>query len=139
VYQRSGLGAVIGSDGSIAYPQYCNWLPFADFTEACQPATPAQIQAMQKAQLSQIAAVNPDLAAQGLALGDQAVQAYQNTNAADYCAYSAAVNNPTLSQMFGTNFANWIQGTDPTTCTQVTPGWIWIGIGIAGLLLLLRR
>jgi hypothetical protein len=138
VYLRKGLGAVIGSDGSIAYPAYCDWLPALFTGDACTPATPQQIANMQTMQLQQVQAVNPSLAAAGQAMGNQAVQGYQAANPADYAGYNAAVTNPMASSLFGTGLVNWFSGIDPTTGLPTIPGWLWI-LAAGAALLMLRR
>ena len=43
-------------------PSWCNWMPFADHFDACQPYTAAELRAMTHQDLKQIRRVNPALA-----------------------------------------------------------------------------
>ncbi len=151
---RRGLGAVWSADGtSFSYPSQCAYnavtdplglqMLFAQFSSDCAPPTPAQLIAMQQAQLLKVAAVNPDLAAQGVAAGSAAAAALAKTdpNAADYYAYQA---NPLSEAILGPTATNWIYGIDPTNInpnndqpnpTPSIPGWVWIaGVGLLALL-----
>lgn len=138
-----GFGAVVSADGTdITYPWYCNFLPALISGDECDPATQAQLTAMQTAQLAQVAAVNPALAAQGIAAGNSATAALMNSDPSDAAAYNAAVNSPTLSSIFGTDITNWATGTNPNTNQPTNLGlgninwWLVGGIGVAVLLFL---
>lgn len=112
MYRRSvGFGAVISADGTdFSYPPQCSydWVSdplgiqylAAQFSSDCAPPTPAQLQAMQVAQLAKIAAVNPALAASGLQAGDAAaagVAALDPSGAANYNLVSNLYNPPPVS------------------------------------------
>jgi len=150
VYSSPGLGQTpadfaatvpapaVSADSGVTYPWYCSFFPVGS---ACQPPSQAQLQAMQQAQLAQIAAINPDLAAAGLQAGDQAVAAYLAQNPSEASDYYAAVNSPVLYSVVGGTAANWLNGIDPSTGLPVSgiPGWIWIAIaGLAALFLVKR-
>lgn len=154
MYRRNGLGAVWTADGtSFSYPDYCSYSfardPFGFATlisdlsdDACQPPTPAQLNAMQRAQLSKIATVNPDAAASGAAAGDAAAAALAKTdpNARDYYAYE---QDPLAETIVGPGATNWFYGIDPTNIDPNTgkpkpstkiPGWVWVaGAGLVAL------
>lgn len=135
-YKRVGLGAVVSPDGTdITYPWYCDFFGggFAELAGSeCAPATPAQLQAMQTAQLAKIAAVNPAAAAASITAGNAATAALANSDPADAAAYTAAVNNPTLSSIFGTDAVNLASGVNPNTGASLTsiPTWLIVG-GVA--------
>ena len=151
-YRYVGLGAVMSADGTdFSYPSYCSYSfatdPFgvmtlvSDLTDpACQPPTPAQLTAMQTAQLAKVAAVNPSAAAAGVVAGNVAVADLAKTdpNAADYYAN---LSSPTLDALLGPTATNWLNGVNPTNIDPTTglpkstsiPGWVWVaGIGAVG-------
>lgn len=138
MYRRRGMGAVWSPDGTdFTFPGYCDYLPALFTGDACMPPTPAQLADMQKKQLAKIAAVNPDLAAQGQAAGDAAVDALKRANPADAAAYQVAIDHPTLASLFGSSIANYLTGTDPDTGKPLAPGTQWMlygGIALAALL-----
>jgi hypothetical protein len=69
--RRSGFGVISKPDGSWETPPgWCNWLPFADFWERCQPPTQAQIDANNMASI-------------GRSMTPENVQQLQQTWAAD--------------------------------------------------------
>lgn len=93
MFKRVGLGAVWTEDGtSFSFPWYCSFAPVgAD----CAVPTSSDIETMARAQLAQIAAVNPDLANAALSQGDAAVAALGQANPIDAASYDAVVNPST--------------------------------------------
>lgn len=104
MYRRVGLGAVWSADGtSFSFPWYCDvvgsWgnsgIPgsqvgiLAGFSDACAPPTQAQLTAMQQAQLTKIAAVNPAAAQASIDAGNQAASAYCLANPQECANYNS--------------------------------------------------
>jgi hypothetical protein len=128
-----GLGAVIAANGDFSYPGWCDWMPFADSFQACQPATPAQIAAsnndLNPATVPNAAALN--------AANSAAAASSMCATFPDQCAgYNAAVNCPTIASMFGTG------SVSQSLCNLSISGnlqWIVVGVAVFALLLLVKR
>src|SRR5579885_3187140 len=85
-------------DGCIRQiPSWCTWAPFADWQSECAPYSDAELHQLSVCQMQKIAAVNPELAQQGIENADAAQRAMEEADPAGACQLNAAVNHPTLS------------------------------------------
>ena len=112
-------------------PTWCSWIPFADFMDTCQPYTNAELHNLSVCSAAQVAAVNPDLAAQGVANADQSQGNAEGLSPADTCQRNAAVNHPTLSGFLGPNLICAIGGGGEQGKSSYTP-YVFIGLALLG-------
>lgn len=145
-----GMGAtVVYTNSETGYrawdvPGWCSYTPFSSFMQTCQPPTPAQISETNMSNMGAAAANNPAVA--------QQIQAISNAPPTDplYCQadpqgcteYGQAINNPTISAIFGTGTVGQAVAGAANLLPSDASSIGWIGIvaialvGVAALSLL---
>jgi hypothetical protein len=123
-------------------PDWCNWAPFADFFDVCQPKSEAQLEAEHYQDLAKIRAVNP-------ALADAAMQRAREITAIDRAAgrtshWDAATNCPLIYKTaphlaIALGCSEGGQDPDLRTGTASVLTILALGVGMFALVMSLRR
>lgn len=135
VRSRRGVGA------NEMFPGWCSWMPGADFFSACQVPLADVLRAQQQADLSKVAAVNPELAAAGVKAGDAAAFAYCQQNPEACAEFTFAGENPTLAAILGAGpAARKVAGLpdDLTNTVDKYGNWIMLGAIAIGVIFLAK-
>jgi len=95
-----GLGVVMNQDGSYYVPDWCSWLPFSSFNDACKLPTPQQVRSNDMSNLGR----NSDPARVAILQRQWAEteQTMCRENPEECAAYNFAMDHPTLSAALGT-------------------------------------
>lgn len=137
-----GMGVISNPDGSWqTTPSWCNWMPFADFFDACTPPTAAQVAANNAANI-------------GKNMSPGNVQQLQQTNAADAASQCAQDPSACKQLMDYQNCVNQYgegfmcsSGLGPviSNVQQNLPSvpdltnFMWVAVAVLGGILLLGR
>lgn len=132
--------SVAGADACIRQiPSWCNWpgmAIIANFSSECAPYSDAELHQLSVCQLAKVAAVNPTLAAQGVAAADAAQAAAEAADPQGTCELNAAVNHPTLAGILGPSMVCSLGGGGPQGQASYGPYLAIAAVVAAGLFFL---
>ena len=101
MFVNRGLGQSVSNPRG-TFPGWCNWMPFADYFDACKPATQEQLNAVVQADIVKASGGNTDLATEQYQAYLSDVDALCQLDPTNCAAYKAATDSPTCAGIFGT-------------------------------------
>lgn len=97
---RIAVQSQLGNVGTLrVIPSWCDYVPFGDYVDACQPYSKAELDADSREALAKIRAVNPDLARQA----EQRIAEIEAADRSNRRDLEAFWSNPALSRILGTS------------------------------------
>jgi hypothetical protein len=123
-----GLGQPVAETMTPGVNAWCNWMPFADFFDACKPMTPAQIR--QNIQLGP--AATPESRAELERRTTESWNAYCDMHPEECSGYKAAVECPRLAETLGPEIAASL-GCDIDLGTKPNTPWLLYGLLLVGV------
>lgn len=150
---RMGLGTTVARED---FPAWCNWVPGADWFEACTPPTTGQLATQQEADIRRVC--QQSITNYGYAVGPDGVTRFTGVDACTaswmrrfpaYCTSNpsdpacvelrAVENNPVTSRIFGPGAGQLVQGGSDFLSATGTPWWFWAALGGTALLILILK
>lgn len=98
--RRPGLGVVENKDGSFYVPDWCAWMPFSSFNDACKLPTPDQVRRDDLSNLGP--AADPQRVAVLRRQWEETERIRWQQDPEQYAEYLYAMEHPDLSAAIGT-------------------------------------